>query len=750
MADGLPRAQPLPLPVPPAPVPEGEPVTEVLHGVPVADPYRALEAGEDPRVRSWSRAQTERTRAVLDAIPWRGALLRRLAHLWEAGSVGQPRLAGGRLFFLRRRPGAEQPVLAVRPADGGADESAERPLVDPNALDERGLVALDWWVPSPDGRFVAFGLSRGGDEWSTLRVLDADGGRWLEEALPRARYASVAWEPDGSGFFYTRYPDPAELPPGQPHDHPRCYYHRLGRPAEADPLVFGAELPLEAMLEAELSPSGRFLLMTVRIGWSRSELWLADRGARERRTEGLDFRPLVRERAALFLARFVPEGWGGQQGEGLLVRTDWQAPRYRLLRVAAAEAMGGLPAEEWPVLFPEPEGATLADFAPSRQAVALHLLRDAVSHLALLDPDGRRPREVELPPLSTVDLLDGAPAAPSGVELVAVVESFLRPAAIYAVDAARATARRWLGVPEPVDPGAFEARQVFYPSKDGTRIPLFVLERRGLPHDGQRPTVVTGYGGFGVSRTPQFVPQVIPWLEAGGVWALACLRGGGEYGEAWHRAGMLERKQNVFDDFAAAAEALIRQGITRPERLGAFGRSNGGLLTGAALTQRPDLWRAVVSGVPLLDMVRYHRFLIAALWIPEYGSADDPEAFRWLYAYSPYHHVEEGRTYPAVLLYAAESDTRVDPLHARKMAARLQAATGQAGGERAEPLERPVLLRIEPEAGHGVGKPVRKVLEEEADLWSFLGWQLGLDLGVEQGEAPAAATGSPRPEEGDR
>ncbi|MDI3298143.1 MAG: prolyl oligopeptidase family serine peptidase [Bacillota bacterium] len=733
MTEELPGRHPVAIPVPAAPAAEKEATVEVLHGVQVADPYRWLEAGDDPRVRAWSEAQARRTRAVLDAIPWRPALRRRLGELYGAGGVGQPRLAGGRLFFLRRRPGAAQPALVVRPADGRPDEAEERVLVDPGREDERGLVALDWWYPSPDGRLVAFGLSSGGDEWSTLHVVEVESGRRLAEAIPRTPYASLAWEPDGSGFYYTRHPDPAEAGAEEAYYRPRLYHHRLGEPAEADPLVFGEALPREAMLEVALSPSGRFLLVSVRRGWSRSELWMADRGEAATRRDRLDFLPLVRGREALFLPRFTPAGWGGEPGEGLLVLTDLEAPRYRLLQVTAAEATGGLPVESWPEFLPQPEEGTLAGFAVARDAVAVHVLRDAVSRLRLLAPGGGEQRELELPPLSTLAELEGAAgaveAAEGGVELVAVLESFLRPPAIYRLDPAAGQAERWIAVEAPFDPDAFEARQAFCTSRDGTRIPLFLLHRRGLARDGERPAVLTGYGGFGVSMTPQYRPQVIPWLEAGGLWALACLRGGGEYGEGWHRAGMLGRKQNVFDDFVAAAHFLIRAGYTRPERLGAFGRSNGGLLTGAALTQRPDLWRAVVSGVPLLDMLRYHLFRIGALWIPEYGSPDDPEAFRWLHAYSPYHHVQEGRRYPAVLLYAAESDTRVDPLHARKMAARLQEATGQAGAEAAEPPERPVLLRLESEAGHGAGKPVQKVVEEEADIWSFLGWQLGLELG---------------------
>lgn len=735
MAEELPGHPPVP--VPPAPETPREEIIDLLHGVRVPDPYRWLEAGDDPRVRAWDEAQTRRTRAVLDALPWRPALRRRLEELYAAGAVGGPRLAGGRLFFLRRRPGAPQPALVVRPAAGGT-EAEERLLVDPSREDERGLVAIDWWYPSPDGRLVAFGLSAGGDEWSTLHVVEVESGRRLEEAIPRTPHASLAWEPDGGGFYYTRHPDPAEVGAEEAYYHPRLYHHRLGRPAEEDEPVFGADLPREAMLEVALSPSGRFLLAVVQLGWSRNELWMAERAAEgtEARPDAPRFVPLVRGQEALFQARFTPAGWGGAAEEQLLVLTNLGAPRYRLLRVAAAEALAGRPVEEWTELLPEPGAGTLAGFAPVRRGVAVLVLEDAVSRLWLLPAGGGPRHELGLPPLASVAALEGEadPSAPEGgPELVALVESFLRPPAVWRLGPEGEALERWIGPEAPFDEEAFVARQAFCTSRDGTRIPVFLVHRRDLPRDGRRPAVLTGYGGFGVSMTPQYRPQVIPWLEAGGLWAMACLRGGGEYGEGWHQAGMLGNKTNVFDDFVAAAEFLIRARYTSPERLGAFGRSNGGLLTGAALTRRPDLWRAVVSGVPLLDMLRYHRFRIAALWIPEYGSADDPEAFRWLWGYSPYHRVREGRRYPAVLLYAAESDTRVDPLHARKMAARLQEVTGQAGAAAPTAPERPVLLRLEAEAGHGAGKPVQKVIEEEADIWSFLGWQLGLPLGLPAG-----------------
>jgi prolyl oligopeptidase len=646
-----------------------EVVVDEMHGERIEDPYRWLEDSDSPEVAAWTDAQNRATRAALDPLPERAAMAARLRELMDCGSVSAPQAVAGHLFYQRRAPGQNQPVLCK---DG-------RPILDPNAASAGGTVALDWWWPSPDGRFVAYGLSEHGDEWSTLHVLDTATGERLAEAIPRTRYASVVWDPDGSGFHYTRYPNPGEVPPGEEFYGRKVYHHRLGTPHAEDAPVFGQDLPIHAMVSVRGSGDGRHLLYTVNHGWSRTDLYL-------------DGRPLLVGRDALYEARMV--------GASLYLMTNEGAPRWKLVDGEGREIL--------------PEGRdVLQAFAVAGEYIVASYLRDAAARLTVhRRGDGALLHEVALPdPFGTVHELAADPDRP---EAFFTYSSFSRPPALLRLDCGSGATDTVVAVRAPVDPAAVEVRREFCASRDGTRVPVFVVRPAGLP-PGPVPTVLTGYGGFNIARTPAWDPAIHAWIEPGRVFALACLRGGSEYGETWHRAGMRQHKQNVFDDLVAAAEHLCRAGYTTPRLLGVEGRSNGGLLAGAALTQRPDLFGAVVAGVPLLDMLRFDRFLIAALWTSEYGAPADPEAYRWLRAYSPYHHVRDGVAYPAVLLFTAASDTRVHPMHARKMAARLQAATGSG---------RPVLLRVEFEAGHGVGKPVHKVVDEQADVWGFLAWQL--------------------------
>jgi prolyl oligopeptidase len=673
-----------------------DPVVETLHGEQVADPYRWLEDGDAPETREWVAAQNAHTRSVLDHLPRREAIRARLDQLLTTGSVGVPQVRGTRHFYTRRDGRQDQPVLRVREGVAGP----ERTLLDPNALSAGGLVSLDWWQPSRDGRFLAYGLSEGGDEWSVLRVLDVDRGIPLPgEEIPRARACSVAWLPDGSGFYYTRYPEPGAVPAGEEHYHRRVFLHALGTPWQADPEVFGAGRAKEDWPSVDLSPDGRWLLVIVSQGWARSEVYLLDRQQPD--------------------ASFVPvhagvEAWadGEVAGGRLYLRTNQDAPNYRLFAIDP-ERPGR---DAWRELLPERPDRVLSAARAVAGVLAVEELQDASSHLRLYRSDGALHCQVKLPALGS---LTGLGSEWDGEAVFAGFTSFAQPPTAYRVDPASGALEVFAA---PVSEGAGDGarhtvRQVWYASKDGTRVSMFLVHRPDLPLDGHNPTLLTGYGGFNISRTPMFDASLMLWLDAGGVYALPNLRGGGEYGEAWHQAGMLERKQNVFDDFIAAAEWLVANGYTRRERLAIRGGSNGGLLVGAALIQRPDLCKAVVCQVPLLDMLRYQTFRIARLWIPEYGSAEEPEQFRWLYAYSPYHRVRDGERYPAVFLLTAEGDSRVDPMHARKMAARLQAAS--ASGE-------PVLLRVETAAGHGMGKPRNKVLDELTDVWSFLAWQLGV------------------------
>ncbi|HJT75658.1 MAG TPA: prolyl oligopeptidase family serine peptidase, partial [Gemmataceae bacterium] len=536
-----------------------------------------------------------------------------------------------------------------------------------------------------------------GDEWHGLLVLvDVAETRAVAE-LPFSQLASsLRWLPDASGFYYTRYPAPGSVPKAEENYHRHVFLHRLGDDPAADAHVFGEGRPAEDWPDVALSPDGRWLVVTEEQGWAKSEVFY-----RDRHDAAGGFRPLVEKVPALFDVVV--------RNDRFYVHTNDGAPRYRLFRVDPTK-----PARrDWVEIIPQCDDVLDGVAAVGDTLVAQYMHR-AASRLELLDREGKPLREVKLPTLGSVA---GLGAEWDGDEVLFGFQSFTVPPSIYRLDLKTRQSELWQQVKADIDFTAYEVEQVRYPSKDGTEITMFLAHKRGLEMTGANPTLLYGYGGFNVSLTPAFSASRFLFLERGGLLAIPNLRGGGEYGEAWHEAGMFERKQNVFDDFLAAAEWLIARKYTDARHLGIQGGSNGGLLVGAALTQRPDLFRVVVCQVPLLDMLRYHKFLIARLWVPEYGSADDPEQFKWLLAYSPYHHVKKGTAYPAVLLTAAESDTRVDALHARKMAARLQAATSSGA---------PVLLRLETKAGHGAGKPRSKVLDELTDEWGFVFWQLGV------------------------
>jgi prolyl oligopeptidase len=674
-------------------------VVDHLHGIEIRDPYRWLEQGDSDEVKAWTDRQNAVMRQSLDRVAARPWIERRLWELHEIGALGVPVMrvtAGGpRLFYTRRSGKQNQPVLQVRDGVEGAD----RTLVDVNALQADGTLSLDWWTPSEDGRLVAYGVSANGDENATLHVRDVATGKDLPDVITRARHCSLAWQPDGKGFYYTRYPARGAVPAGEEEYHRSVFHHRLGDAPDRDPEIFGQGRDLKDWPNLALSPDGRWLGIEVEQGWARTELYLLD-------THGQGPpRPVVTGREALFQLAEVLD-------DRLYVLSNEGAPRYRLFAVDPLHPDRA----RWREVIAE--GAeTLQSVAAVGGKLAALYLRDASSRVRLFSADGKLERELPLPGLGTAAGLSGRNRRP---ELFFSFTSYLTPTIVFRHDvAAPATPGAvWQKLPAPIDPSGYEVEQVHYRSRDGTSVPMFLVRRKGLPRDGVRPTLLYGYGGFNISLTPAFAAPVAPFIEAGGVYAVANLRGGGEYGESWHQAGMLAHKQNVFDDVVAAAEYLVAQKITSPAHLAISGRSNGGLLVGAAITQRPDLFRAAVCGVPLLDMIRYHQFRIAKLWIPEYGSSEDPVQFRWLHAYSPYHHVKDGVDYPATLFFTAASDSRVDPLHARKMTARLQAAsTGKKG---------PILLRLETQAGHGAGKPLGKLLAQHTDELAFLFQQLGM------------------------
>jgi prolyl oligopeptidase len=678
-------ADPLALSAPPAA--RREDVVDVLHGTSVPDPYRWLEDGDAVEVQAWVGAQNARTRQALAARPARARWHERLVALLGAPVSTGARVAGPFVFALERGAGLPQFRLVVRSRTAAADPG--RTLFDPARATGDDTAAIDWYFPSRDGALVAFGQSSGGDERSLLRVVDVETGRALGDAIPETRAASVAWLPDASGFLYTRYPDGDEY-------HRMVYRHILDKPWEDDELVWG-DLPTpEAWPDVALSPDGRFTLVTVSVGWSRSDLHLHDAHTGR-------WRPLIEGVPALTTAHF--------DSDHLVAVTNLDAPRGRVVTIPLDQHLAS---SAWETLVSEAD-AVLEDVRPFAGGLLLAGTWRGVATLSHVGRDGTVIGAVALPELSS---LVGMDTEPDADDAFVQLEGFTRPATMYRWSASSGLVPGGGLGGDGVGLPAFAVEHELYHSADGTEIGLFTVHRQDAPPTPDTPAILTGYGGFAITETPAWSPLIAAWCELGGLVAVAGLRGGYEEGEAWHEAGRREHKQSVFDDFHAAADHLVATGRTSRDRLALRGGSNGGLLMGAAITQRPDLARAVHCAVPLLDMVRFPQFLIARLWIDEYGDPEVPEELAWLLAYSPYHHVRPGVCYPAVLFTTAEGDSRVDPLHARKMAATLQAATSC-------PHERPVLLHQEERAGHGVGKPLRKQADEAADVLTFFSWQLG-------------------------
>ena len=675
---------------------EKRPLEETLHGVKIVDNYRWLEDGTSADTQKWVAEEMAYTRGVLDPLPGREAIHKRLTELLSIGSLTQPQIGGKYYFYTRREGMQNQPVLYVREGVDGKD----RVLVDANRLAADGTIALDWYQPSENGKYLAYGTSPSGSEMSTLHIIETKTGTALPDTIERTRACSIAWMPDNSGFYYTRYPKKGDVPDGQEMYNRHVFYHELGADPATDPLIFGEGRDAEDWPSVSLDNDGRLLLITVEQGWTKSELFLMDLKARTpatRITTGKNF-------------LYSGSVYNGR----VYITTNEDAPRYRVFVTEA----GDYEREHWKEIIPQSD-AVLQGAAVWGGKLFTQYEQNATSQLKIFDIDGTKLKDLLLPALGTVFGSDGKWDRD---EIFYGFLSFTVPPTVYRYDLKTGATSQWAKVDAPsIDPSAYEVNQEWYHSKDGTRVPMFIVNKKGVKKDGRNPTLLTAYGGFNVSLTPSFSRTAYLWMEHGGVYAVANLRGGAEFGEDWHRAGMLGNKQNVFDDMIAAAEHLIAEKYTDKDHLAIQGGSNGGLLMGAMITQRPDLFRAVVCQVPLLDMLRYQNFQIAKLWIPEYGSSDSPEQFKWLYAYSPYHHVKVGTEYPAILFMTADSDSRVDPMHAKKMTALMQASAENGASK-----TRPILLRIESKAGHGAGKPVTKQIEESTDVYAFLFWQLGV------------------------
>jgi len=668
-------------------------LVEDLHGHRVADPYRWLEDATSEQTSGWAREQDLLVRRHLDGRPGRDRLRERLGQLMAAGSAGVPVWRDVRAFSTRREPGQEHAVLRVRDDDGRS-----RTLLDPVEVDPTGATTLDSWSPSWEGELVAVQLSTGGDEESRLQVLDVATGRVVDGPVDRCRYSPVAWEPGGRSLFYVRRLAPDAVPPGEEQFHRRVWRHVVGTDPGQDTLVWGEGLDPTNYYGCSVSLDGRWLLVTASAGTApRDDVWLFDL-----RAGG----PAVPVQVDVD-ARCSP--WLGRDGR-LWLLTDADAPLGRLC-VASPDAP-----QQWSTVLAEDPEAVLEDVVllADGELVALRV-RHALAGLAIHAVTGEHLADVALPGPGSVVGLTAHPEG--GREAWFGWTDPQSPPRVHRFDAATRAVSLWEDAPGAPDLPALQARQVALTSRDGTTVRAFVLSQTGQP-DRPRPTVLYGYGGFGIALTPAWTATARAWVEAGGVWVDAGLRGGSEEGEAWHRAGMREHKQTVFDDFAACADMLVEQGWTTPAALGIYGGSNGGLLVGAAVMQRPSAYAVAVCSAPLLDMVRYERFGLGRTWNDEYGTADDPVELGWLLSYSPYHHVREGTDYPAVLFTVFDGDTRVDPLHARKLCAALQHASTSG---------RPVLLRRERDVGHGA-RSVSRTIGLSVDVLAFLADHTGLAL----------------------
>ena len=670
------------------------------HGTRVADPYRWLEDVDAPQTREWIEAENGLTAAYLAQIPARDTLRRRLTRLWNYPRYGTPFHKGGRYFFLKNDGLQNQPVLYRQ----GSLTAQPEVLLDPNPLALDGTVALSSVAPSEDGKLLAYGTSASGSDWQEFRVRDVASARDLSDHLRWIKFSGTSWTHDGGGFFYSRYPEPAGGDAlSAVNRFQKLYYHRLGTEQAADELVYERPDQPDWGIGGDVTDDGRYVILTVWLGTDRRN-----------RVYYLDLRDAAHPRVRGDVVRLLDDfdasyASVGNDGPVFYMLTDLAAPRKRVIAIDTRHPERSA----WREVVPQ--GDDVIDGVQIiHNTFVVNYLHDAHSRLRLFGLDGRPGREVALPTLGSVSDISGER---QDAEMFYAFTSFLYPTTIFRYDFATGTSSVFKAPTIDFDPSGYETEQVFYRSKDGTRVPMFLTHRRGMARDGSHPTYLYGYGGFNISLPPAFSASILVWLERGGVYAVPNLRGGGEYGEEWHQAGMHEKKQNVFDDFIAAAEYLVAQRYTTPARLAIGGGSNGGLLVGAAITQRPELFAAALPAVGVMDMLRFHKFTIGWAWVTEYGSADSVAQFPALYAYSPLHHIKPGTAYPATLVTTADHDDRVVPGHSFKFTAALQAA--QTGPH-------PVLIEIETKAGHGAGKPISKLIEEQADRWAFLVKNLGM------------------------
>jgi prolyl oligopeptidase len=680
---------------------------DVYHDVRVPDPYRWLEDTNSQETARWVEAQNNLTMPYLHGLPQREPLRQRLTTLWDYPKYGAPFKDGGQYFFSKNSGLQNQSVLYVQ----RTLKSEPRVLLDPNTLSADGTVALSGLNVSDDGKYLGYGLARAGSDWQEFRVRDVATGKDLDDVINWAKFTSISWTNDNRGFFYSRYPEPdPKVRLQQANRNHTIYYHVVGTRQSEDRLVYERPDEPKWLMGAAVSDDGRYAVIALSEAGPKNRVYYIDL----KDPKHPDTTANVVRLIDTFEASFDEID---NDGPVFYFQTDLDAPRGRVIAIDTRKPERA----NWKTIIPESKEALQNVTMAGNQFIARYL-HNAYSQVRFYDLSGKHLKDLDQPGIGSVSGLGGKR---SEKERFYVFESYLYPPTIYRYETERGKSELFRKPEIDFDPSGYETKQVWYSSKYGTKIPMFVTHRKGLKLDGNNPTYLTGYGGFSIASRPGFSTSSLVWLENGGIYAVPNLRGGGEFGEEWHLAGTKERKQNVFDDFIAAAEYLIKEGYTSPKKLAIAGGSNGGLLIGAVLNQRPDLFGVALPAVGVMDMLRFHKFTIGSAWVFDYGSSDDPAQFKALYAYSPLHNIKPGVRYPATLITTADHDDRVVPGHSFKYAATLQSA--QAGPT-------PILIRIETKAGHGAGKPTSKIIEEQADRWAFI----MENMGVRPGAAPAA------------
>ena len=673
--------------VPPPPDTKRGDVVEDIHGTSIADPYRWLEDQNSPETRAWIDEQNRYSQSFLDKIPAKEDIRARYTELLRVDDVSLPGQAGDRFFFTKRNADQDLRLICMRKGLDGEDQV----LVDPHSLSSDHTTSVNIVNFSNQGELLAYGIRKGGEDEIAIKIMDTEKKIELPDSMPRGYFFGLSFLPDLTGYYYTKFVE----------NGPRVYYHSMGTGMESDKLIFGEGYGKDKIIYATLTEEGKYLMVFVSYGSSdRADIFIREEGSKK------PFKPIVEGIDASFIVN--------EYNDELFIITNWNAPRYKIMHTTVNQIDGS--PEKWTELIPEGEGIITGLSSITDGKLLVVTLENVSSKAEFYDTKGVFQEELTLPSLGTIT---GLGCRGDSKLLFYSFTSFHIPTTSYMRNMETGEQKLWSESKIPINQDEIEVKQVWYPSKDGTQIPMFLVHKKGLVLNGKNPAYITAYGGFNISETAEFSATAVIIAENGGIFAVPNLRGGGEFGEEWHKAGMLEKKQNVFDDFYAAAEWLIDNNYTNPDRIAIRGGSNGGLLVGAALTQRPQLYKAIVCTYPLLDMVRFDQFLVAKWWVPEYGSAENPEQFKYILAYSPYHNVVQGKKYPATLFITGDSDTRVDPLHARKMTALMQYS-----GDGSSPM----LLDYDTKAGHSGGGSLTKTIDDQTTALSFVVWQLDMKI----------------------